>query len=57
MWRSLIRLAPLAFAGYQWWRRRQQKKAAQHPQASPRPNAPGDRRPSPQQHAPGDRLP
>lgn len=23
MWRSLIRIAPLAIAGFQWWKRRQ----------------------------------
>lgn len=26
MWRSIIRLAPLAFAGFRWWQRRQQRK-------------------------------
>lgn len=28
MWRSLIRLAPLALAGFRWWQRRQHKKKA-----------------------------
>jgi hypothetical protein len=41
MWRSLIRIAPLAVAGYQWWKRRQQKQAVQQRQ----PGAPEDRLP------------
>lgn len=43
MWRSLIRIAPLAIAGFQWWRRRQNKQGSQQ---SPRPP-----------HVPEDRLP
>ncbi len=47
MWRSLIRIAPLALAGFRWWQRRQQKKGRATPQQRQQqpPPAPGDRLP------------
>ena len=45
MWRSLIRIAPLAIAGFQWWRRRQQRKAPRPTQPSQAPRAQDDRLP------------
>lgn len=44
MWRSLIRIAPLAFAGFRWWQRRQQKKGRTSGSAQ-QPPAPNDRLP------------
>lgn len=41
MWRSLIRLAPLAIAAFQWWRRRQQQKARAGQSMPQAPGAPG----------------
>lgn len=44
MWRNLIRIAPLAIAGYKWWQRRKQKTAVQDPSRPPY-AAPGDQLP------------
>ncbi|WP_256841176.1 hypothetical protein [Ornithinimicrobium cryptoxanthini] len=43
MWRSLIRIAPLAMAGFQWWKRRQAKQNRQ--QSARPPQVPEDRLP------------
>lgn len=44
MWRSLIRIAPLALAGFRWWQRRQQKKGRSS-SAAQAPQPPNDRLP------------
>lgn len=45
MWRSIVRIAPLAMVGYRWWKRRQHKQTGQSPQSSRRPPTDGDRLP------------